>query len=126
MGFRKDTYAKVWEVAPVSSACTKVRLSISRKNSKTGEYEQDFGDYCLFCGTAVAAKALKLKKGDRIKLGDVETTNRFDKQAGVKYYDCKVFGFEVEGAAGGGNSRPATRRADPEPEEDPDDPDLPF
>ena len=42
MGFRTGAYAKVWEVTPMSDTSTKVRMSVSRKNKQTGEYEQDF------------------------------------------------------------------------------------
>lgn len=42
MGFRTGAYAKVWEVTPMSDTSTKVRMSISRKNKQSGEYEQDF------------------------------------------------------------------------------------
>ena len=39
MGFRTGAYAKVWEVTPMSDTSTKVRMSISRKNKQSGEYE---------------------------------------------------------------------------------------
>ena len=45
MGFRTGAYAKVWEVTPMSDTSTKVRMSVSRKNKQTGEYEQDFSIY---------------------------------------------------------------------------------
>ena len=40
MGFRTGAFAKVWEVTPMSDTSTKLRMSISRKNKKTDEYEQ--------------------------------------------------------------------------------------
>lgn len=46
MGFRTGAYAKVWEVTPMSDTSTKVRMSVSRKNKQTGEYEQDFFRVC--------------------------------------------------------------------------------
>ena len=43
MGFRNGAYAKVWdEPSVVSDSMTKLRVSISRKNKTTGEYETDF------------------------------------------------------------------------------------
>lgn len=47
MGFRTGAYAKVWEVTPMSDTSTKVRLSVSRKNKQTNEYEQDFSGFVL-------------------------------------------------------------------------------
>ena len=61
MGFRTGAYAKVWEVTPMSDTSTKVRMSISRKNKQSGEYEQDFSGFVLAIGTAAANKAASLK-----------------------------------------------------------------
>ena len=76
MGFRTGAYAKVWEVTPMSDTSTKVRMSISRKNKQSGEYEQDFSGFVLAIGTAAAKKAAGLKEGNRIKLGDVDVTTK--------------------------------------------------
>lgn len=96
MGFRKDSYATVWSVETVSDTLTKARVSISRKNKNTGEYEQDFSGYVSFVGTAAAAKAAKLKEKDRVKLGDVDVSNRYDKEKGKEYTTFKVFSFELQ------------------------------
>lgn len=80
MGFRTGAYAKVWEVTPMSDTSTKVRMSISRKNKQSGEYEQDFSGFVLAIGTAAAKKAAGLKEGNRIKLGDVDVTTKYDKE----------------------------------------------
>ena len=63
MGFRTGAFAKVWEVTPMSDTSTKLRMSISRKNKKTDEYEQDFSGFVLAIGTAAASKAARLKEG---------------------------------------------------------------
>lgn len=110
MGFRTGTFATVWEVSPISATMTKGRISISRKNKMTDQYEQDFGGFVVFCGTAVAQKALSLKQKDRIKLGDVDVTNRYDRDKGVTYTDFKVFSYEMadgSGSAGGSSAAPA-------------------
>ena len=93
MGFRKDSYATVWEVKPRSNTMTSARISINRKDKQTGEYVQDFGGYVSFIGTACADKAAKLKPKDRIKLGDVDVTRRYDKEKQKDYYTFKVFSF---------------------------------
>ena len=99
MGFRKDSYAKVWAVEPKSDTNTTLRISISRKSKQTGEYEQDFSGFVSFVGTAAAKKAACLKEGDRIKLGDVDVTTSYNAEKKVTYTNFKCFNFEVEGDA---------------------------
>ena len=121
MGFRSTARAKVWDVVPKQNNITSVRLSTSRKNKKTDQYEQDFGGFVDFIGTATAAKALNLKKGDLITLGDVSVSNRYDKESGKTSYSFAVFSFEPytpEGTA----EKKAAAKADPEPDDD----DTPF
>lgn len=101
MGFRKDSFAKIWSVEPGKGKFTKVNLSVSRKNQQTGQYETEFSDFCMFIGTAHTRAAL-LKKGDRIKLGDVDVTTRYDKANNRKYIDFKVFSFDMAEAVNGG------------------------
>lgn len=97
MGFRTGAYAKVWEVTPMSDTSTKVRMSVSRKNKQTGEYEQDFSGFVLAIGTASATKAARLKKGDKIKLGDVDVSTKYDKEKEVTYTNYKMFSFDIDG-----------------------------
>ena len=94
MGFRTGAYAKVWEVTPMSDTSTKVRLSVSRKNKQTGEYEQDFSGFVLCIGTAAASNALKLREGSRIKLGDCDVSTKYDAEKKVTYTNFKLFSFE--------------------------------
>lgn len=42
MGFRTGSYATIWSVESASDTRTKARISISRKNKQTGEYDTDF------------------------------------------------------------------------------------
>lgn len=134
MGFRTGSWAKVWEVRPTkSSGVTELRISISKKNRDTGEYEQDFGGYVRCAGTACAAKASALKEGDRIRLGDVDVTRRYDKEAQKEYLNFTVFSFDVDDGMGSSGSSaastaPAPRPSPSEPaapEGDSDD-ELPF
>lgn len=96
MGFRSGSFAKVWQTEPVKNTITRARISISRKNKQTGEYEQDFGGYISFLGTSAASKAAKLKEGDRIKLGDVDVTNSYNKETKQTYTNFCVYSFEIE------------------------------
>ena len=97
MGFRSGAYAKVWEVSPVGDHATKLRLSISRKDRKTGEYVQDFSGFVMAIGTAASAKAAKLHEGARIKLGDVDVTTKYDKVKKITYTNFSLFSFEEDG-----------------------------
>lgn len=123
MGFRTGSYAKVWAVEPKSDTNTTVRISISRKNKQTGEYEQDFSGFVSFVGTATAKKAACLKEGDRIKLGDIDVTTSYNAEKKITYTNFKCFSFETE------ETNTTTNTSEPQPEVDSgevDDDRLPF
>lgn len=126
MGFRTGAWAKVWEVKPMSDTSTKIRMSVSRKN-KQGGYEQDFSGFVLAIGTAAAHKAAGLKEGDRIKLGDVDVSTKYDRDKKVTYTNFKMFSFDRDdGNNSAGSSSAST---DPQPAVDEgelDDNRLPF
>lgn len=125
MGFRTGAFAKIWKVEPFSDTSVKLRISVSRKNKQTGEYERDFSGFATAIGTAAAKKAACLKEGDRIKLGDVDVTTKYDKAKDVTYTNYKIFSFEVDN--GDTPAKPAT--TEPQPTVDSgeiDDARLPF
>lgn len=124
MGFRTGAYCKVWKVDPVSDTATKLRVSISRKNKKTDAYEQEFSGFISVVGSAAAAKAAKLKDGDRIKLGDVDVTTFYSKEKEREYTTFKVFSFET--ADGKGDHAPQKKAVDDGEIEPDEDSDLPF
>lgn len=129
MGFRTGAYAKVWEVTPMSDTSTKVRMSVSRKNKQSGEYEQDFSGFVLAIGTAAAHKAAALKEGDRIKLGDVDVSTKYDREKKVTYTNFKMFSFEVENGGNSSGGSGSGANTDPQPSVDEgelDDNRLPF
>lgn len=127
MGFRTGAYCKVWAIEPKSDVCTKIRLSNSRKDKRTGEYEQDFSGFVNFIGTAAASKAAKLKEGDRIKLGDVDVSSKYDGEKKVTYYNFKAFSFDL---VEDDHAKDSADPADPQPAVDDGDLDdnreLPF
>lgn len=103
MGFRKDAFATVWSIEQGTDTRTKGRISISRKNKQTGEYEQDFSGFVDFIGTAAARKALSLKEKDRIRLGDVDVTTNYNKEKNITYTNFKIFSFDSQSEIDGGN-----------------------
>lgn len=94
MGFRTGAFAKIWKIETVRDTVTKARVSISKKNKNTGEYESDFDGFITFLGSASASKAAKLREGDRIKLGDVDVTRKYDKEKQKEYINFNVFSFD--------------------------------
>lgn len=112
MGFRNGAYATVWKVEPISDTMTKTQISISRKDKSTGNYETDFSGFAAFIGSATAKKASQLKERDRIRLGDVDVTTKYDKDKQVTYTNYKVFSFEVPDAVDNPSSR-ADSSSDP-------------
>lgn len=95
-GFRNGSYATVWETNGISDTMTKARISVSRKDKQTGNYETDFSGFVYFVGSACAKKAMSLKQRDRIKLGEVDVTVRYDKEKQKEFTNFKVFGFELQ------------------------------
>ena len=68
-------------------------MSISKKNKQTNQYETDFSGFVRFIGTA-HQRANTLKEKDRIKIGDCEVTNSYNKEKNVTYTNFAVFSFE--------------------------------
>lgn len=107
MGFRNGAYATIWEVKAGKGNYSDVRLSISKKNKQTDQYETDFSGFVRFIGTA-HQNAGSLKEKDRVKIGDCEVTNSYDKEKKVTYTNFAVFSFEDAN----GNSSTQTKPTD--------------
>lgn len=93
MGFRTGAYATVWDVRPGQGNFVDVRISTSRKDRETGKFVQDFGGYVRFVGNA-ANEASTLKERDRIRIGECDVSNRYDRDKNITYTNCAVFDFE--------------------------------
>ena len=122
MGYRPGAYCTVWQVQPYPNF-TKVRVSISRKNRETGQYEQDFSGFVMMVSQA-NAKAQRLKERDRIKLGDIDVTTTFNKEQNKEYVNYKCFDFEM--ADDPGQQPGTTARVDANPVEGDVEEDVPF
>lgn len=111
MGFRDNAYATVWDVQPMSEAMTKARISTSRKNQKTDEYEQDFSGFVTFMGTDMATKALRLQPRDRIRLVRTDVTTKYIKEKNQTYTNFCIFEFQTSEEAERDRNRNGERRA---------------
>ena len=125
MCFRTGSFCKLWSIEPVRDTITKARVSISKKNKNTGEYESDFDGYIAFVGSAAASRAAKLKEGDRIKLGDVDVTRKYDKEKRKEYINFNVFSFEVADSRTS-SSTPGIEKTDTVDSGEVETDDLPF
>ncbi len=132
MGFRQNGFCSVWSTEPSKSgSTTRVRLSSSRKNKATGEYEQDFSGFCTFIGKA-HDMAQNLRPKDRIKILECDVGTTYDKEKQKEYVNYKVFDFEMadgstpngSGSQSGSKKKPAFSVDDGEV--DVDDSNFPF
>ena len=96
MGFKTGAYVKIWKVEDKGNYSV-VELSSSKKNKQTNEYETDFSSkFVRFIGKA-HTDIKNIGEVSKIKLGDVEVTNSYNKETKVAYTNFLVFSFEAEG-----------------------------
>ncbi len=127
MGFRTGSYATIWSVDPVSDIQTKARISVSRKNKQSGEYETEFSGFVSFFGTAAAKKAACLKEKDRIKIGDCDVKTHYNKERNITYYNFNIFSFELQSDNAGGTANASVKDTVPDVDDgEIDDERLPF
>lgn len=107
MGLRTGKYptqATVWEVRESKGKTVDVRISCSKKNKQTGEYETDFSGYVRFCGENMVNFAKGLNEKDRIDIEEFELTNSYDKAKNMTYYNVSVFAAKKHEYEEGGSS----------------------
>ena len=111
MGFRNNAYAKVWETRPGNGNYSEARISISKKDKNTGEYNTEFSGWVRLIGNA-HQKVNTIKNGDNVQLGDVDVTNRYVKDKNTTYVNYAVFDFNPANSGGSGGGKATTKKKD--------------
>lgn len=99
---RKGSYVSIWNVRKGNGNYHDVQISCSRKRKDTGEYARDFNGYVRFCGPASDAIAshegFNAKDNGnqplKIRLGDIDISNNYNKEKGTTYWNVVVFNYE--------------------------------
>lgn len=94
MAFRVGAQVKLWRIENKGNYSS-VQISTSKKNKQTDTYETDFSGIVRFIGHA-HNKLSQVKVNDRVKIGDCEVTNKYDKEKKITYTNYAVFDFELE------------------------------
>lgn len=94
MGFKTGAYATIWSAVEDKGKWSKTRISTSRKNKETDQYEDDFSGFVNLIGAAHTEGA-NLKERDRIKIGDCEVNTKYDKAKKVTYTNFNIYSLEV-------------------------------
>lgn len=98
MGFRNNAYATVWETKQGKGNYIDARISTSRKNKQTEQYETDFSGWVRLVGNAANLGLLSEKS--RIKILECDVTNSYSKEKNTTYWNPVIFDAElVEGNA---------------------------
>ena len=95
MGFRSGAYAKVWSVRPISDTMMSINISTSKKNKQTEKMEKDFSGFATCIGTAAVKKAMALREGDVIIIGDCEVKMTYGDDNRPVYTNYNIYSFEV-------------------------------
>lgn len=99
MGFRSGAYAAVFSVKKGNGKYYDVNLTTSKKDKSSGNYNTDFRGFARFIGNAADTIAKYSGKNGspvcRIKLGDVEVTNSYNKEKDITYTNYAVFSCEI-------------------------------
>ncbi len=104
MGFRYGAYMRIWELEPHEKFTT-ARVSTSRKNKQTGDYEQDFSGFVTLIGAA-HTEAAGMQPNCTVRIGNCEVTNRYDKEKQKSYTNFNVYSFKHDD---GENERPVQK-----------------
>lgn len=116
MGFRSGSYASVFSVKKGNGKYYDVNITTSRKDKNTGNYNTDFRGFARFIGNAANTIAQYDGKNGtpicRIKLGDIEVTNSYNKEKNITYTNYVVFSCEIADNKTQGNTAQNQRDID--------------
>lgn len=88
--FGNNNYAKIWETDRLEHYTT-CKITTSRKNKQTNQYETDFSAKVRFVWKAHEKHP---QSGDKIKITSCAVTNKYDKEKKITYTNYIVFDYE--------------------------------
>lgn len=137
MGFRVDTYCKIWKIEDKGNYSV-ASISVSRKNKETGAYDTDFQhNFVRLVGNAHNdCKGVDIpKNGLSAKITSCDVTTKYDADNDKNYTNYIIFGLELSENSSNSSkpskktsSKKTTKKAEETSEdtnEDEED-DLPF
>ena len=97
MGFSQGSFAKIKEVVEKQPNYTVCKVTITKKNKLTNEYELQFSAHCRFVGNAHKSVPMK---DQRIKITSCDVTNCYKDKDGKLQFSKNpqyvVFGYELQ------------------------------
>lgn len=120
-------FVRVWAIEDKGRFATG-RVSASRKNQDTGEYDTNFQDgYVSFVGSAYnKIKNINIpEKGVTIKIFSCDVTNKYVQEKQKLYVNYTIFDFEIPDWNGGNNNQNAMVNNSSKPDADSVIPDVP-
>ncbi len=97
MGFSSGSFAKIKEVVEKQPHYTVCKVTITKKNKLTNEYELQFSAHCRFVGNAHKSVPMK---DQRIKITSCDVTNCYKDRDGNLQFNKNpqyvVFGYELQ------------------------------
>ena len=115
MGFRTGAYAKIWELKDQKFG-KQAQISISKKKKDSDEYVQEFSGWVNLS----QAVADQVQTGDRIRIGDCDVKNSYNKEKQQTYTNFYIYSVYDDDAS----SPMSPQKEDFEEVED--DAELPF
>ena len=101
MGFGVNCYAKIKEVVEKHDNYSVCKITVTKKNKLTNEYELQFSAHCRFVGNAHKSVPMK---DQRIKITSCDVTNCYKDKDGklqfTKNPQYVVFGYELQESQG--------------------------
>lgn len=101
MGFSANNYAKIKEVVEKHDNYSVCKITITKKNKLTNQYELQFSAHCRFVGNAHKSVPMA---DQRIKITSCDVTNCYKDKDGKLQFSKNpqyvVFGYELQESQG--------------------------